>query len=173
MGRVSDIATRHFADAYYAAMMREQLAASAKLADWFGAVCTRRGRHTLVAPAWKFTGCKAKTMVISAVPCLLRADDFGETPLHFCLSYLSTASEALAPWDSYQHIFESVGVLLRSGADTSLRNPAGLTPLIRAADEPQPLGPELTAMVLSFTPDVEATDKKGRTALDRAVCHGK
>lgn len=70
---------------------------------------------------------------------------------------------------SYEHIIGCAMVLLEQRASIDLKNKDTETPLMQAVGAPSPLGAELTTMLLHFSPNLEATDSFGRTALDHAI----
>ncbi len=101
--------------------------------------------------------------------CLFAAGNEGETALHDCINLLAAAAFKSADRESYAHIIGCAMVLLEQGARVDLKNKDSETPLMQAVEVRHPLGAELTTMLLNFSPNLDATDRVGRTALNRAI----
>ncbi len=89
------------------------------------------------------------------------------------MDYLEKAALASLERCRYEHVIQSSLYLLGAGADPGAHNDGGVTPLMKAAATPEPLGAELIAGLLKVATDVDAADNSGLTALNHAVNAGK
>lgn len=90
-----------------------------------------------------------------------------------CIDLLSAAACKEAKIDSCFHILVGIFALLERGASVDVKNDVDAeTPLMRAAQVPGALGSWLTTVLLLFSPNLDATDNLGNTALDCAIDAG-